>query len=115
MPEIKKLKHPNHNYRHETAKEVYQHKIFHLLDENKLYVCRFLNYSDGLKIQQLCTESKRKLAKPYKKYLLKIGHLDAKLRPKLWRHHIKLPETISRIKDLIGFDKIEQNLYLEIL
>ncbi len=50
-PEISKLKHPNSNYRHETSKIVYQYKFCNVLDENKQFVCRFLNYSDGLKIQ----------------------------------------------------------------
>jgi len=59
----------------------------------------------------LCTETKRKLAKSFKKHLIKIGHLDVKLRSKLWKNHIKLPETISKISELIGFDNDEQDLY----
>ena len=112
IPEMIRFKHPNHNYRHDVAKEIFTYKFCNVLAENKVYVCRFLNYSDAIKFEFLCTETRRKLAKTFKKHLIRIGHLDSILRSKLWRHQINLPDTIPKIRQLFNYDILSPNLYL---
>ena len=62
-------------------------------------------YSDAIKIESLCVEARKKVGKRFKKYLVKIGHLDASLRRQFWIQHIELSETINKIsKTLVESD-----------
>ena len=81
---------PNNNYNiAEAATVTFQNQLIAVLAKFTIQVGEFMSYADVLKVQLTCREANKMAAKRLKKLVIRLGHLDAKLRPKLWQNTFK--------------------------